>query len=172
MNIDIFKILKEFWPWLAGGGLGWLAKSSRRIKKAEADTAEAHANQEEWQVYKDQISHLSGIVKAQQDLIKEMTEQHAQERRDSEERFANQTDRLREVQRCLVAANDRELKLTQENGRLRQLLSHFKHWHCRKDFSKCQDREPEQEPKTRYLPMVITAEDAAIINETTIINNT
>lgn len=166
--MDIKAILQEIWPWLAGGGLGWLAKSSRRIRRAEADSAEAHADNEEWQVYKDQISQLTDIVKTQNNLIKEMTEQHARERAESEARFAAQTDRLREVQRCLVAANDRELRLTQENGRLRQLVAHFKNWHCRRDFTDCDRREPEQQVKTRYLPMVITEEDASIINEKTI----
>ena len=151
--MDFSQVVDMVWPWVAGGGLGWLLKSSRRIRKAEAESAEAHADNEEWQVYKDQLAHLSGIVKTQNDLISEMTVRHAQERRECEERFANQTDRLREVQRALVTANERELGLSQELGRVRVLLEHFKNWHCRRDFTDCDRREPEQMVKTRYLPV-------------------
>ncbi len=151
--VNLETILQMLMPALAGGGLGWLAKSNRRKAAAEADAAEARADNDEWQVHKDQIAHLSELCKAQTDHIRELTEQHAHERSEMEERFRNQTDRLREVQRALAKANDEIVKQIRECGRLMRLVEHFKNWHCRRDYADCERREPEQRLKTKYCPI-------------------
>lgn len=75
---------------------------------------------------------------------------------EKERRFNDQTDRLREVQRDLVAANERELALTRENGELKLEIEWHRQWHCSREQNEtedgCKRREPEQKIPLKYVP--------------------
>lgn len=75
---------------------------------------------------------------------------------EKEHRFNEQTDRLREVQRELVAANERELALTRENGELKLELEWHRLWHCSRECDDseegCKRRKPEQKIPLKYVP--------------------
>lgn len=127
---------------LAAGGIGTLASKSGRKKAAsEAEIAATQARREEFELLRQQIE-----LNQQQnlDLIKLMSDRekvHNEQIADKEHRFVEQTDRLRDVQRALVAANERELELTRELAQSNAQRDYWKLWHCRKTI--CKDgREP------------------------------
>lgn len=120
--IDWTTLLIQAIGLLAAGGIGSLvSKSGRKKAASEADIAATQARQEEFHLLKEQIE-----LNQQQnlDLIRLISEK--------ESRFADQTDRLREVQRELIAANDRELALTKQLAETTAQRDYWKMWHCRR----------------------------------------
>ena len=100
------------------------------------------------------------LVKSQQIIIRAQNEPHAterqqmaEERQQMEARFNSQTDRLREIQRALVAANERELRLTRIIAAKDRFIEWLKYWHCKRDYTDCGRREPKQEVQTIYIEM-------------------
>ncbi len=131
-------------------------KSYRRMDDAKAESAEIQADTDEWHRYKEELERYDDIVKSLQDTIKTQVEQigdlikdHATERAELEVRFNNQTDRLRETQRELVASNEREVNYVKRIGELELELEKKR---C--DDLPCPFRLP---PNAHTLPM--TGED-------------
>lgn len=100
-----------------------LFKSDRRIADAKADSAEAQADTDEWHRYKEELDRYSGIIKSLQDMLQAQIDRnetlmkdHAAERAELETRFNNQTDRLRDTQRLMIAASDREVEYVKRIG--------------------------------------------------------
>lgn len=103
-----------------------LFKSKRRIDDAEADSAEAKANAEEWQRYKEELANYHTTIDTLQRIISQQAQQmgtlikdHTAERAELEQRFNNQTDRLRDVQREHAACQEREVEYAKKIGDLK-----------------------------------------------------
>lgn len=183
---------------LGGIGAFMYRKQSKRLKEAETRLAEvsvekskAEVMADNWTIWKEENERLHAanlsLTERNGDLVNanaEKEDRHQQDIKDWEVRFTNQTDRLREVQRNLLEANDRECKLTREVARLTIERNHYKEWRCIKPFSRCKIREPEQGIKyPRYTPLdgedaednAVTvsyeAESKEIITEATTINS-
>lgn len=102
-----------------------LFKSNRRIADANADIAEAQADTDEWHRYKEELERYDNIIKSLQNTLQTQIDQnsalvkdHAVERAKLEVRFNNQTDRLRDTQRLLTSANEKEVEYVKRIGEL------------------------------------------------------
>lgn len=91
-----------------------LFKSNRRIANANADVAETQATTGEFHLLKEQIEMNQqqnlDLIKINAELVEQIKEK--------ENRFAEQTDKLRESQRNLLAATDREVEYVKRIGEL------------------------------------------------------
>ncbi len=144
-SFDLTTILTTILGIIAtSGAITYAFRSGRKKAQAEADTAATAARTEEFQLLREQIE-----LNQQQnmELIQMLNERdiaHNAQLADKEARFADQTDRLREVQRALVAANEREIALTRQLAAVTRQRDYWKLWHCRR--SVCTDgREPPQD---------------------------
>lgn len=136
--IDWTSLLITLITSLSGCGLFALAtKAGRRKASAEAELAATQARTEEFHLLREQIE-----LNQQQniDLIKLLGEK--------EERFKEQTDRLRECQRELVKANEREIILTNALNESNRQRDYWKLWHCRSNI--CAEGNPD--PAGRQPP--------------------
>lgn len=102
-----------------------LFKSNRRIADANADIAEAQADTDEWHRYKEELERYDNIIKSLQNTLQTQIDQnsvlvkdHAVERAELEARFNNQTARLRDTQRLLTSANEKEVEYVKRIGEL------------------------------------------------------
>lgn len=129
MNINLSEILNMLGTLLAGGGAGWLLKSGRRTAEARAEKSEVEARQAEFDLLRQQIS-----LNQQQnvDLIEQLGRK--------EERFAEQTERLRGVQAELQGLTERLTVMTARIGRLERARDYLRMWHCRQGA--CDRRQP------------------------------
>ena len=113
---DIFSIIASMGAAVGGWELIKYMlniRSNKRKERAEADKAEAEANGAEFGVLRETVEFLQ------------------QQLKEKEERFANQTDRLREVQ-------DKYFNLMQEKAKADLDLQRFR---CVRP--KCAQREPQ-----------------------------
>lgn len=129
MNLNFSEIANLITTLLAGGGAGWLLKSNRRAAKANAEKVEVEARDAEFELLRKQI----GLNQQQNiDLITQLGRK--------EERFAEQTARLRQVQGELTKCMERINELTDELGQLRRRNDYLQLWHCRQ--GECVGRLP------------------------------
>ena len=129
MNMDITAITTMLGTILGiitplGGVGAWLyRKQNKRLKEAEAALAEANVSKakieskaDEWNIWKEQLEAEREHVKFKDERINELLrmnadkdDRHQQDIIDWEERFDKQTDRLRDVQRDLLARTQQEM---------------------------------------------------------------
>ncbi len=134
MNLNITEIANLLTTLLAGGGAGWCLKSKRRAASAEAEKNEIEARDAEFELLRKQIDLNQ---KQNIDLIEQLGRK--------EERFADQTNRLREVQASLTTALERITELTLSNGRLQRNIDYLELWHCRQ--RECPSRKSIHSPE-------------------------
>lgn len=108
---------------IALGGLlgGWETikyflnrRSNRRLAESNADKAEADADTAEWHLYKEQLETMNEQCKFKDERIADLLRMNAEK----EDRFVEQTDRLRQTQQRELDANNRIIELTQKNAAL------------------------------------------------------
>lgn len=101
------------------GGLGlfqWLhtRKANKRLAEAQAETAEAQADIEKWHFYKEQLDIANSRIVELLDINKT-----------KEDRFIEQTQRLRDTQQRELEANERviqtSIKVAEANARIAEL---------------------------------------------------
>ena len=120
---------------LVGGGLATFitVKATRRTANANADQAEVQARTEEFHLLKEQIE-----LNQQQNLdLTTLNLKLAEQLKDAEARYVEQTELLRQTQKNLAQANEVIIKLTAENGELRVELAKKK---C--EDTSCPFRQP------------------------------
>ncbi len=160
----------------ACGGVGSLlyVRHNRKMKALEAKLAEVNVakakiegKSDEWGLYKDQLDTANKRIV---DLLKinaEKEDRHMNDLKDWQERFDKQTDRLRSVQRDLIAANDREKGHIRREGVLERRIAYLLTWICKK--GDCDHGEP---PRERLRGRTFDEGQAAEIeNENTITIN-
>lgn len=153
---------------LGGAGIIMYRKQNKRLKESEAllsevnvEKAKLEAKSSEWQLIKnenDRLSHMNQVlIERNEKLVQinaENEDRHAEDLREKEDRFKDQTNRLREVQRELVSALEREKEHVRMEARLERERDHYKDWKCIKSWRECQEREPEQQIKyDHYTPL-------------------
>lgn len=180
MNMDITAITTMLGTILGiitplGGVGAWLyRKQNKRLKEAEAALAEANVSKarveskaDEWNIWKEQLEAEREHVKFKDERINELLrmnadkeDRHQQDIKDWEERFDKQTDRLRDVQRDLLARTQQEIVYTKQIADLERERDFFKTWFCRREFGneqcdpeKCGRREPKQSVPIKYIPL-------------------
>lgn len=147
------------------GGVGaWLyRKQNKRLKESEAQLAEANVSKakieskaDEWHILKEQIETLSvynkDLTERNRELVQmnaDKEDRHQQDIKDWEDRFDKQTDRLRSVQRDLIAANEREKNLIQRTGVLMRRIQYLLTWICKK--GDCDHGIPPRERLKGYV---------------------
>lgn len=139
---DLWDFLPSIINFILGGGIALIATlaATRRKANAEADSAAVAARAEEFHLLREQIDLNQQQNMQLIQMLNDRDTDHARQMAEKETRFNEQTDRLREVQRDLVKANQRELSLTNTlNESLRQ-RDYWKLWHCR--TSNCPHRIP------------------------------
>lgn len=180
MNMDITAITTMLGTILGiitplGGVGAWLyRKQNKRLKEAEAALAEANVSKakveskaDEWNIWKEQLEAEREHVKFKDERINELLrmnadkeDRHQQDIKDWEERFDKQTDRLRDVQRDLLARTQQEIVYTKQIADLERERDFFKTWFCRREFGNeqcdpenCGRREPKQSVPIKYIPL-------------------
>lgn len=155
--MDLDSIMQILGYLGAGGGvvgvLQWIynRKTNKRLAEAQAKLAEAQAekenatvNAEEWHMWREQCEAMqtlnNQLMERNGDLIRMNAEK--------ESRFVEQTQRLRETQARELAANQKVIELTQENGELKLRLSDHE---C--VLLDCWKRQPENEHSRRALAL-------------------
>ena len=153
---------------IGGIGIVMYRKQNKRLKDAEVALSEAsvekaklEAKSSEWQLIKnenDRISHMNQVlIERNEKLVQinaEKEDRHAEDLREKEDRFKDQTNRLREVQRELIASQQREIEHVKREAKLERQRDHYKDWMCKRPWSLCKDREPEQQIKhDHYTPL-------------------
>lgn len=167
MIIEILSVLlgSSLIGTIVTGVMYW--KSSKRVKAAEALSAEAEANLKKTEAkvarndgehkireqLNDVISELSlqikDVVVSSGDQV-DLLNNHLKEEISAR---VEQTTRLRKTQDDLVNAKNEIIKLTSENAKLNEKLIHYKNWVCERDWTDCQRRKPEQKIKCPYSPI-------------------
>ncbi len=172
--------LNEVWSAILGtitacGGVGSLlyVRHNKKMKALEAQLAEANVNKakmegktDEWHLYREQLDIANQRII---DLLKvnaDKEDRHQQDIKDWEERFDKQTDRLRCVQRDLIAANDREKEHIRREGLLERRIAYLLTWICKK--SDCDHGEPPRERLRGHRFDDAAAEEIDIENNVTI----
>lgn len=158
------------------GGVGaWLyRKQAKRLKEAEAQLAEANVSKakiegkaEEFHIWKEQCEALSELnnklTERNQQLVQmnaEKEDRHQEDIKDREDRFKEQTNLLRDRQKELVAALEREREHVRLESQLERERDHYKLWMCCREHSSldpiegCDRRKPTQFRPIKYIPMV------------------
>lgn len=158
---------------LGGIGVWQYRKQNKRLKDAEVllsevqvEKARMETKADDWHIWKEQCETLMELNKRLTDRNKELVEmnadkedRHQKDIKDWEERFDSQTDRLREVQRALVAANEREVELAKDNSRLQKERDHYFFWRCFREEGQREDqcwkkRKPKQSVPVPYTPLI------------------
>lgn len=159
--MDITEIIMTVSGFLSGGGLGWLlnARTNRRIAMSQADKSQVEARQAEFDLLRQQIE-----LNQQQNIA--LIEQLGRK----EERFADQTARLRDIQRELSRTLDRVMRLT-------AALNHYRYWHCRIPYGpgprQCGRRQPPHpSPDKGYVPPAGEGEDVGMERDETPVRET
>lgn len=160
LSVMLGSILGVLTP-LGGVGVFMYRRQNKRLKDAEVKMAEAQAKAEDWHIWKEQCEKLHEgnlmLMERNAKLIQinaEKEDRHAEDLREKEDRFKDQTTRLREVQRELIAVQQREVEHVRREAQLERERDHFKEWRCIKPWRVCKEREPEQEIKhDRYTPL-------------------
>lgn len=146
---------------LGGVGIFMYRKQNRQLKDAEVENAKLQTQNSQWQIFKDQyeaVSHMNQeLIERNERLVKinaEKEDRYAEDLREKEDRFKDQTTVLRGVQRELVEALEREKEHVRKEARLEKERDHFKEWRCIKPWRDCMERKPEQEIKhDHYTPL-------------------
>lgn len=146
--MDIIALVSTLGGIVTGGGLVYISKAGRRKATAEAVKTEAEAEGAKFELYQQRIDELHKSLAFANEHITTLTKADSEK----ELRFIDQTKRLRDTQRQLVAATERAMVLERENGRLRLLNEFLRNWHCRREFRDCDRRLPRQKNPCRYLP--------------------
>ena len=167
LSVMLGSILGVLTP-LGGAGIFMYRRQNKRLKEAEVKSAEAQAKAEDWHIWKEQSEELHAsnmqLIERNAKLVQinaEKEDRHAADLKEKEERFKDQTTRLREVQRELIASQQREIELTKRVAQLERRCDHYKEWMCKKPWSLCKKREPEQQIKhDHYTPLTEECEAA------------
>lgn len=156
---------------VGGFGIFMYRKQNRRLKELEVKQAETSVEKakvetraEDWHIWKEQCEALSDqnrvLIERNQRLVEmnaEKEDRHQQDIKDWEERFDRQTDRLRDVQRELIAANDREKEHIRREAQLEKERDHYFNWRCFREHGtgkeNCARRKPKQKVPIRYVPL-------------------
>ncbi len=130
---------------LSGGGFttiigAWLyRRQNKRLKESEALLAEANVakakiegKSDEWELYKDQLNTANTRIVELLKINAEKEDRHMGDLKDWQERFDKQTDRLRSVQRDLIAANDREKEHIRREGLLLRRIQYLISFVCKR----------------------------------------
>lgn len=160
ISVMLGSILGVLTP-LGGVGIFMYRKQNKRLKDAEVKMAEAQAKAEDWHIWKEQCEKLHEgnmmLMERNAKLIQinaEKEDRHAEDLREKEDRFKDQTTRLREVQRELIASQQREIEHVKREAQLERRCDHYKEWMCKRPWSLCKEREPEQQIKhDHYTPL-------------------
>lgn len=154
-------------------------KQNRKLKDKEVELesekvekARIESKSDEWHLYKEQLELANNRIKELLEVNREkesrLTEKerlHSERISEIEERFTKQTNFLRGVQRNLNESLERENALTCKIGKLTRLIDYLKQWLCKKPWSECKVREPEQVVKPlKYIPF----EEITEVSETLI----
>lgn len=121
----------EFLPQILEGvatilGLGLIQwhynrKATKRLAEAQAELAETQNDAEEWHIYKEQLEAEREHVRFKDERISELLKMN----QEKENRFVEQTQRLRETQARELEANEARIKiaiqLAEANGRIAEL---------------------------------------------------
>lgn len=160
LSVMLGSILGVLTP-LGGVGVFMYRRQNKRLKDAEVKMAEAQAKAEDWHIWKEQCEKLHEgnmmLMERNAKLIQinaEKEDRHAEDLREKEDRFKDQTTRLREVQRELIASQQREIEHVRREAQLERRCDHYKEWMCKRPWSLCKEREPEQQIKhDHYTPL-------------------
>lgn len=118
-------------------------KAEKRIKNAEALTAEVEADQHQFDLYKAQLEHCSESVEQHNLTIQHQSETITKlndEITDKTTRIRQLTDALYNSEREINKVNDQLVEKTERIGQLELLCQRYKEWHCR--VAECQHRLP------------------------------
>lgn len=173
LSTIIVSVLGTLAP-LLGGGVWMYRRQTKRIKEAAARLAEVNVDKakvetraDEWHLWKEQAEAMSetnkALIESNKELIasnREKEDAHQQDIKDWEQRFDSQTDRLRNVQRELIAANEREKEHIRREARLEKERDYYEQWKCYREFGnhktdpeKCGRRKPQQKIPLHYAPL-------------------
>ena len=134
----------------------WLMnrKSNKALAAAQADLAAAQADMEEWHLYKEQLQQDQQTIDTLNKRVAELLAMN----KEKEDRFVDQTKRLRETQAREMDANEALIrakselaeanaKLATAEKRIGELNLRLLNHECIK--LRCTDREPENEHSKR-----------------------
>lgn len=122
--IDILPQIIEGAATILGLGLiqwHYNRKATKRLAEAQAELAETQNDAEEWHIYKEQLEAEREHVRFKDERITELLRMN----QEKENRFIEQTNRLRETQARELAANEERIKiaiqLAEANARIAEL---------------------------------------------------
>ena len=162
-----------------GGWIYWKQNKKLKnlevaLKDSEVDKARIESKSDEWHLYKEQLDAANTRIKELLEINREKERRTDEldanyDRRISavEERFLNQTNYLRGIQRQYKEALEENNRLTIKIGKMQRVIDHLLQWICRRPWKDCKRREPEQIVKPlRYIPLEELNEYAcSIIND-------
>lgn len=122
----------------------------RLLKDTEVNKARIEGKSDEWHIWKEQCEALSELnhklTERNEKLVQmnaDKEDRHQRDIKDWEERFTNQTSYLRDVQRDLISANEREKEHIRRESVLERRIAYILTWICKK--SDCDHGEPPRE---------------------------
>lgn len=185
---ELSTVLISIISTLAGsGGIAGLLfwRQSRRLKESEARLAEVsvkkaemEAQNDQWQIFKEEYEAVSRmnlqLIERNEKLVAmnaEKEDRHQQDLNEKEDRFCKQTEFLRDIQRELVDALEREKGHIRENARIQRERDHYFNWRCFREFGgarqQCLRRKPKQKVPIKYIPLEGIEEEEMTTEENT-----
>ena len=173
LSTVLTTILSTLLPLICGGG--WLyRRQNKKLKEAEVMLAEVNVDKGRIEAKEQESDRLLKQIDHQQSTIDKLTERneklvqmnaekedrHQQDIKDWEDRFTNQTNFLRGVQRELLSKTQAEIDHAKRESELERERDFYKMWFCQREFGdekcdpeKCGRRKPKQLVPIKYIPL-------------------
>lgn len=151
-------------------------KLKEELESVNVELAKIRGESDKWHLYQEQLDVANKRIK---DLLEinaqketrnaEIGDRYNQRINEVEERFNKQTTFLRSVQRDLNTALCEKNDLTIRIGEQQRIIDHLKQWLCRRPWTDCKRREPEQAIKPKkYIELADLRIEQAVITEETV----